>query len=513
MKKKLIPALLALVMVLGMLPLAAFATDGQPVVAGYGFVWEASSADKEGGLVEGATTSGDWMNETMYVYFSNAGSSTTNLWFQVKVGNDTWGCAATGKEGSNTYVFSFLNRGTQWEQHPTIQNETFDYSGKDVTHAESYMKDNASVTLSVYTSGSAIKGEQQGTLSGLGTAIFEKTFTLTKSADVKEPVTAENPDPEESDAPGESEAPEEPIPPAEGAIEGTVSDGTLSVTDDQVKNSVTDQAGSDEATEVNITVAAPSGQGSSVNTVEVPLSTGTLSALEEVTKPLAIDTPQGGVALPANKLVETTTTDAGVTFKMENTSSEGTVEAYDVVFYKNNQEVEVELPSKVITLTFKTNFTAGDKVDVLADGKLLQANVVVDSDKAVTVASSHLSSWERRKVAGVDGGYAAFDNTGDDTHLTSGYVVIENGATTYGEVKNGDNYLVQVETSNGTLLSIVKAGSEGLKIACNKVGKMSVWQIGAQDDITAITQASLQNKQVIYQENFATMAVYVVPTP
>lgn len=186
MKQKLLSVLLVLAMALTLLPTAAFAEEtATPAVSGYGFVWK--GGEHKDDLVEGATTSGDWMDETMYVYFADAPAQNVNLWFQVKVGDHTWGCAASG--GSKTYAFSFLNRGSQWELHPTIDNEKFDYNNKDVTHATKYMNA-GKVTLEVFTPAKAIEGEQKTAPSAdaLGTAIFTQEITIAASTDVKETV-------------------------------------------------------------------------------------------------------------------------------------------------------------------------------------------------------------------------------------------------------------------------------------------------------------------------------------
>lgn len=631
MKKKLLPALLALVMVLGLLPLAAFAApeDTGPVVAGYGFIWDATKQDL--GLVDGAKTSGDWMNETMYVYFSNTGSNTTNLWFQIQVGEDTWGCAANGsKDGAaNTYAFSFLNRGTQWELHPTIENETFDYSGKSVTHAQSYMKGGEKATLSVYTPTTAIESEQETapTAEALGKAIFTKEFTIAKDTDINQKVetTPEQPEviavaksvfivndatsynklpqsylkdypfetykdsavptfpwlvatysrkstseltyevtkdsnavtlpqdgtttPDKAnddayimwrikDADGLNQtdpygkyvvsiklgdqtvklgevtftAPVDPNPPVEDAIEGTVTgegdEAVLKPAENDVKNKVDSELADTSKDKVEIVVVPASGEA---DKTEVPLNTGALTALENVTKPVVIDTPQGGVALPANTLVGKTGKDAAVTFKMNNTSTEDTVETYEVGFYKDAQEVEVkDLPASTITLTFKTSFAKDDKVVVSSGSTIVKATV--GAGGVVTVTTTHLSEWTIRKEAAVDGGYVKFDATDGKQHLTPGYVYIANGKTTYGEVKQNDNYLVQVETTGGTILSLAVADAQGLKIPCNKTGKMSVWQIGSGSvNITNVTGTDIQDKQVIYQVNLATLAEVAAP--
>lgn len=632
MKKKLLPALLALVMVLGLLPLAAFAApeDTGPVVAGYGFIWDATKQDL--GLVEGAETSGDWMNETMYVYFSNTGSNTTNLWFQIQVGEDTWGCAANGsKDGAaNTYAFSFLNRGTQWELHPTIQNETFDYSGKSVTHAKSYMKDSNTVTLSVYTPANAITGEQNTapTAEALGKAIFTKEFTIAKDTDINQAVenTPEEPEviavaksvfivndetsynklpssytteypfetykdsavptfpwlvatysrksaseltyevtkdgnavtlPEDGattpdkanddayimwrikDADGLNQtnpygayvvsiklddqtvelgevtftAPVDPNPPVEDTIEGTVTgegdEAVLKPAENDVKNKVDSELADTSKDKVEIVVVPASGEA---DKTEVPLNTGALGALESVTKPVVIDTPQGGVALPANTLVDKTGTDAAVTFKMDNTSTAATVETYEVGFYDDQgEEVEVkDLPASTITLTFKTSFTKDDKVVVSSGSTIVKATV--GAEGVVNVTTTHLSEWTIRKEAGAVGGYVKFAADDGKQHLTPGYVYIANGKTTYGEVKQNDNYLVQVETTGGTILSLAVADAQGLKIPCNKTGKMSVWQVGSGSvDITNVTGTDIQDKQVIYQVNLATLNEVAAP--
>ena len=185
MKQKLLSVLLVLAMALTMLPTAAFAEEtATTAVSGYGFVWKGG---EHSDLVEGATTSGDWMDETMYVYFAEAPAANVNLWFQVKVGDHTWGCAASG--GSKTYAFSFLNRGSQWELHPTIDNEKFDYNNKDVTHATKYMNA-GTVTLEVFTPTSAIQGAQETAPSAetLGKAIFTQEITIKANEDVKQTV-------------------------------------------------------------------------------------------------------------------------------------------------------------------------------------------------------------------------------------------------------------------------------------------------------------------------------------
>lgn len=175
MKQKLLSVLLVLAMALTMLPTAAFAEEtATPAVSGYGFVWKGG---EHSDLVEGATTSGDWMDETMYVYFAEAPAANVNLWFQVKVGDHTWGCAASG--GNKTYAFSFLNRTTQWEQVPNDITV-----GANQSHAEKYLaeKNNVnSVTLKVYVTDTAFTSESHD-VKDL-TPFFDKSVAITSGQD------------------------------------------------------------------------------------------------------------------------------------------------------------------------------------------------------------------------------------------------------------------------------------------------------------------------------------------
>ncbi len=150
MRKRLLSALLAMAMMLTMLPTAAFAANGDekvaPEVEAYGFVWEAqqpnADLDKEGTYKAGS----DWMGETMWVALKEGSTVGQNLWFEVTVDSDVWGCAATTSD-KNMFAFSFLNRTTQWEQAP--QNITV---GEGQAHAEKYLADKnvAKATLRVY---------------------------------------------------------------------------------------------------------------------------------------------------------------------------------------------------------------------------------------------------------------------------------------------------------------------------------------------------------------------------
>ncbi len=184
MKQKLLSVLLVLAMALTMLPTAAFAEETgktDPVVAGYGFLWE---SPKDGTTLTGGFKPGnDWMGETMYVAFAENGlAANTNLWFEVTAGSDVWGCAATADGTHNMFAFSFLNRTTQWEQAPkgiTV--------GESQSHAEKYLADKSdvgSVTLKVYVTKTAFTSDSHDASSL--TPFFTKSVTITSGKDTME---------------------------------------------------------------------------------------------------------------------------------------------------------------------------------------------------------------------------------------------------------------------------------------------------------------------------------------
>ena len=177
MRKRLLSALLAMAMMLTMLPTAAFAAEGDekvaPEVEAYGFVWEAQQPEAD--LGSGYKAGSDWMGETMWVALKEGSTVGQNLWFEVTVDSDVWGCAATTSD-KNMFAFSFLNRTTQWEQAP--QNITV---GEGQAHAEKYLADKnvAKATLRVYVTESLFSS-QSHTLPQDATPIFEKEVVITK---------------------------------------------------------------------------------------------------------------------------------------------------------------------------------------------------------------------------------------------------------------------------------------------------------------------------------------------
>jgi len=388
MKQKLLSVLLVLAMALTLLPTAAFAEEtATPAVSGYGFVWKGG---EHSDLVEGATTSGDWMDETMYVYFAEVPAANVNLWFQVQVGEHTWGCAASG--GNNTYAFSFLNRGTQWELHPTISGENFSYNGQNVNHATSYMKD-GEVTLEVFTPTNAITGEQNNApdKNTLGKAIFTQKITIKANEDVKQTV-----DPATS---GKTKL---------GA--GTVSGAILNQADDAVKNiKVTAKAGtadSDGVIPVALTasatipthkngenkdgvwvgfaLAAP--EGAAKVKYAFGATADDVKTLSEIALENDIDGKGGkGIAFYANKSDESPKIYAAVQWiPAEN---DETYTASDVTVYKmdlseiNKSEPPATSALTVAPVTGETDLLGKKAAD-------LQSNIDVDTSKGIKVTGT-----------------------------------------------------------------------------------------------------------------------------
>lgn len=417
MKQKLLSVLLVLAMALTMLPTAAFAEEtATPAVSGYGFVWKGGDQND---LVQGATTSGDWMDETMYVYFAEAPAANVNLWFQVKVGEHTWGCAASG--GKKTYAFSFLNRGSQWELHPTIDNEKFDYSNKDVTHATKYMNA-GEVTLEVFTPTNAIQGAQETapTAETLGEAIFTQEITIKANEDVKQTV-----DPATS---GKTKL---------GA--GTVSGAILNQADDAVKNiKVTAKAGeadSDGVIPVALTasatipthkngenkdgvwvgfaLAAP--EGAAKVKYAFGATADDVKTLSEIALENDIDGKGGkGIAFYANKSDESPKIYAAVQWiPAEN---DETYTASDIAVYKmdlseiNKPETPATSALTVVPVTDNTDLLGKKAAD-------LQSDIKVDTTKGITVTGTSNYVTEYTQWSSVkddqEGNYIALKLTTD----------------------------------------------------------------------------------------------------
>jgi len=185
MKKRFLSALLAMAMVLTMLPMSAFAADEAvvaPEVEAYGFVWE--DLEPNADLGSGYKAGPDWMGETMWVALKDGATAGQNLWFEVTVGADTWGCAAK-TSAKQMLAFSFLNRTTQWEQTP--EGITV---GAGQEHATKYMADKnvTEATLKVYVTEKEFTSTEHN-VTGL-TPIFNEKVAIKESEStlVKVPV-------------------------------------------------------------------------------------------------------------------------------------------------------------------------------------------------------------------------------------------------------------------------------------------------------------------------------------
>ncbi len=486
MKQKLLSVLLVLAMALTMLPTAAFAEEtATPAVSGYGFVWKGGEHTND--LVEGATTSGDWMDETMYVYFAKAPDAGVNLWFQVTVDKHTWGCAASG--GNNTYAFSFLNRGTQWELHPTINGESFDYSGNNVTHATKYMNA-GTVTLKVFTPTKAIEGEQKTapTAETLGKAIFTQEITIKANEDVKQTV--------------------DPATSGKKLGAGTVSGAILNQADDAVKNiKVTAKAGtadSDGVIPVALTasatipthkngenkdgvwvgfaLAAPEG-AAKVKYAFSPSALTASSELAETELEANVAGNKSGIAFYANKSDESPKIYAAVQWIPAENDTTHT--ASDVTVYKmdlskiNNSEPPATSALTVVPVTGNTDLLGKKAAD-------LQSDIKVDTTKGITVTGTSNYVTEYTQWSSVkddqEGNYIALKLTTDSKEdiqfksvdgTDNGYKTLDSDGILIWRISKGEDgnvkpIEVKVGEANFTIdlsgVTLLPKAAEGTKV-------------------------------------------------
>lgn len=464
MKQKLLSVLLVLAMALTLLPTAAFAEGTAPAVSGYGFVWDGGDQND---LVEGATTSGDWMDETMYVYFAEAPAQDVNLWFQVTNGNDKWGCAASG--GSKTYAFSFLNRGTQWELHPTINGENFDYNGKNVTHAESYMKAGA-VKLEVFTPARAIEGEQENapTAETLGTAIFSQEITIKENEAVKETVTPETSDKTKLGAGTVSgavlnQAVAEVKDITVTAKAGTAVDNVIPVALTASATIPTHKNGNNQdGVWVGFALAAPEGAAK----VKYAFSSTALTASSQLTETeleANVAGNKSGIAFYANKSDTSPKLYAAVQWIPADDSTE--YEASDVTVYKMDLS-EINKPVTPATPTLTVAAVTGE-VDLLGKtAAVLQSDIKVDTTKGITVTGT--SNYVI--------GYTQWSSVKDDQE--GNYIALKLTASTkdtiqYKSIDGTDNGYKTLD-SDGILIWRISKGEDGnVKPIEVKVGETS----------------------------------------
>ena len=488
MKQKLLSVLLVLAMALTLLPTAAFAEEtATPAVSGYGFVWK--GGEHKDDLVEGATTSGDWMDETMYVYFAEAPAANVNLWFQVKVGDHTWGCAASG--GNKTYAFSFLNRGSQWELHPTtISGESFDYSGNNVTHATKYMKD-GTVTLEVFTPTKPITGEQQTapTAETLGKAIFTQEITIKANEDVKQtayPATS-----------GKTKL-------GAGTVSGAILNQAIAEVKDITVTAKAGTAGSDGVIPVALTasatipthkngenkdgvwvgfaLAAPEG-AAQVKYAFSPSALTASSTLTETELEANVAGNKSGIAFYANKSDESPKIYAAVQWIPAENDTTHT--ASDVTVYKmdlskiNNSEPPATSALTVVPVTDNTDLLGKKAAD-------LQSDIKVDTTKGITVTGTSNYVTEYTQWSSVkddqEGNYIALKLTTDSKEdiqfksvdgTDNGYKTLDSDGILIWRISKGEDgnvkpIEVKVGEANFTIdlsgVTLLPKAAEGTKV-------------------------------------------------
>lgn len=145
------------------------------------FTWKMSSDFKTAAATNGAVKTDDWQDQTMYVAFNETLANKVNVWFDVKIGSDTWGCAATGDGNHKVYAFSFKNM-AQWEQKPA--NATAD-------GLKSSAKGN--VTVTVYDTGAtALTAAPTATQLASFKPIGTKTVTIPEKPNENADLKVEN---------------------------------------------------------------------------------------------------------------------------------------------------------------------------------------------------------------------------------------------------------------------------------------------------------------------------------
>lgn len=167
----------------------------------------------------------------------------------------------------------------------------------------------------------------------------------------------------------------------------------------------------------------------------------------------------------------------------------------------------------VITVTSNKGYQAnapvvkdasGNTISATRSGENIYAFVMPDAD--VTVEGVFATTGP----VGVNGGYTAYPAADRNNRMADGYITIEFGKTGLGEVKANSTYLVQIVSNGQTILFLTQSDSTSLRFLCNKVGRLSVWEVpdGANVDIEDLTLSMIQNKQIITNEDIATLPAY-----
>lgn len=263
--------------------------------------------------------------------------------------------------------------------------------------------------------------------------------------------------------------------PAAGEVEGSVNDNTLAPTDEAVKDAVTSQVNDKEAASVNITVNPPAGTAAPTKTT-VPLTTEALRALENVEKPLIIETPKGGVSVDANTLIDEIGKDDAVNFVMADTTGDDVAkdtQTFTVGFFNSSDE---EIPvknlaaDKKLTLTFRTSFSAGDTVTVKGGDEEF-GEKTVGANGVVSVETTHLSEWTiTLKDAETDKITVSYDADG----FLGGTVTLD--GPTVGKV-----YVIQLTRAAGAntvkVAFIHTAADTSLTFAAQQGSTLEVWEL------------------------------------
>lgn len=145
-----------------------------PAVIGHGYVGTVPKTE-DGALngdaltamlIDGASHSGDWVDQTLYVTFNGALGTGKYLWFDVKVIRDSstenWGIASVGNTTYKTYACSFQNV-EQWEKHPA--------SPAALTGGET-------IELNVYVTATQLPNNANPSADELGRAIYTTSFAV-----------------------------------------------------------------------------------------------------------------------------------------------------------------------------------------------------------------------------------------------------------------------------------------------------------------------------------------------
>lgn len=354
MKKRLLPALLALAMVLSLLPLVVFATDPEEVkITRVNTTLDLSAlADEvavDATLPEAKIASA--IVDDAESADAAAALNVTTTW--TKEGSET---AVTKADASGTYKWT-----VKVTQKASGANDAYAYTvGEDIAI---YVND---------------KNETSGTI--------KITVKANETPDVSEPAE---------------------LPTVDEKVEAAVVNGTPTVTSDKTDEKLNAQIqaikqGGESAPDV-IGFEVQAAQDST--SVSVALSAEVISSLkgEDAVKdvPVVIKAPVGGVSVNVAELVAKLPAGKQVDFVMKSSAptNGGKKVTFQVGFQADGKEVKIEGLQKEITLQFKVPFAVGNYVTVSSTdevtGKVTRfVNKEVVEGGFVTFKTPHLSTWD-----------------------------------------------------------------------------------------------------------------------